>query len=303
MSYRDWAEQLVRWANDPRLVEEVEFWQAYAEESVRPLPLDFAGGLNDERSATSVAVNLTSSETDRLLKEVPASLKANVEEILLAALSGAFARWSGQLRVLVDLEGHGRESLFEEHVDVSRTVGWFTTVYPVLLDRRGVASAAEGLKKTKELLRGIPNKGFGYGLLRYLSQDSSVRERLASVPAAQVSFNYLGQFDQVAQGDTVFAPAAESAGPDRDPAGRRNYVLDVTGSVAGGVLRVNFTYSENLHKRDSVEALAKAFLQELRELMKAAQEPEQARPSAADFPLANLDAKKLDKVLQKLGRS
>ncbi|NOZ56821.1 MAG: non-ribosomal peptide synthetase, partial [Calditrichaeota bacterium] len=302
-SYRDWAEKLVTWANDPRLLQEVDFWVAFAEEPVRPLPLDFPGGTNDERSATSVTVSLTPSETETLLKEVPAAQKASVEEILLAALGGAFARWSGQLRVLVDLEGHGRESLFGEQIDVSRTVGWFTTVYPVLLDRRGVASPVEGLRKTKELLRGIPNRGFGFGLLRYLNKDEGVRSRLGAVPTAQVSFNYLGQFDQVVRDDKVFAPATESPGPDRDPGGMRNYVLDVTASVAGGVLRVNFTYSENLHKRQSMEALAQAFSEELRQLITAAKAEEQATPSAADFPLANLDAKKLNKVLQKLGRS
>ncbi len=93
----------------------------------------------------------------------------------------------------MDLEGHGREDLFEG-VDLSRTAGWFTTIYPVVLRLDAGVGPGEALKAIKEQLRGVPHRGIGYGLLRYL-RGGEASERLATLPAAEVSFNYLGQLD------------------------------------------------------------------------------------------------------------
>ena len=98
--------------------------------------------------------------------------------------------------LLVDLEGHGREELGEE-VDVSRTVGWFTTMYPVRLEIKAGSSSGAALKGIKEQLRGIPQRGIGYGLLRYMRGTEEEQKTLQGASAAQVSFNYLGQVDQV----------------------------------------------------------------------------------------------------------
>ena len=299
VSYKRWAETLMSWATRPALERDLGFWRDMAREPMSPLHVDFPEGSNDERSATTVAASLSAEETELLLKQVPVAFHSQIDEALLAALSAAFARWAGRLRLWIDLEGHGRESLFDEHLDVSRTIGWFTNIYPVFLDRRGVTSAAEGLRSTKEQLRRVPNKGFSFGLLRYLRQDPVV----TSLPQPQVSFNYLGQFDQVVQDTSVFAPAPETPGPDRDPDAPRTHLLSVTGSVAGGILRVGFTFSENLYRRDSIEALAGVFIEELRALIHAAERGEQAGLTAADFPLADLDSKKFEKVLKKLGHS
>src|SRR5205085_2616916 len=116
-----------------------------------------------------------------------------IGDLLLCALSQALARWTGERRVRVELEGHGREALFEG-VDLSRTVGWFTSLYPVLLEVPPSDEVGEALKSIKEQLRQVPQHGIGYGVLRYLAEED-VRQQLVGLPEAQVSFNYHGHFE------------------------------------------------------------------------------------------------------------
>ena len=141
----------------------------------------------------------------------------------------------------MDLEGHGREEIVPD-VDLSRTVGWFTTIYPVLLDVSEATNAEEMLEAVKQQLRAVPNKGIGYGLLRYMSGDAEV---FTSLPQAQVNFNYLGQFDQSVGQSTAFGPAPESTGSPRNAEGQRMHLLEINGS-------------ERLDLPDTLAAAAKA---------------------------------------------
>jgi len=105
-------------------------------------------------------------------------------------------KWTRKSQIAIDLEGHGREEIFDD-VDLSRTVGWFTTLFPVLLEAPKKEEKEQLIKLTKEKLRAIPNRGIGYGILRYLCQDSTVHQELATIVTPEISFNYLGQFDQI----------------------------------------------------------------------------------------------------------
>src|SRR5262249_33207720 len=146
-------------------------------------------------------------ETTRgLLQDVPPVYHTQANDALLAALGRTLAGWTGDDRVLVELEGHGREPVFAG-VDLSRTVGWFTTLFPVALDLRGAHGPGEALVAAKERLRAVPGRGIGFGVLRWLSPDPAVREGLAALPAAGVAFNYLGQLDAALSNEQAFALA------------------------------------------------------------------------------------------------
>src|SRR5262249_42160870 len=158
-----------------------------------------------------------------------------------AALAEAYWGWAGHRSLLIELEGHGREDVFDG-VDLTRTVGWFTSLFPVRL-RINNGHPGTALKEIKEQLRSIPNRGLGYGVLRYLSDDPDVVERLRRFPQPQISFNYLGQFDQVSWESSIFKPADESCGPSQSPEDQRRTLLDITGMIIEGRLEVNWTYS------------------------------------------------------------
>src|SRR5262249_34066509 len=162
---------------------------------------------------------------------------------------------------LVDLEGHGREKVVED-IDVSNTVGCFTTIYPVLLDIQQAEDVATSLIRTKERLRSVPGGGLGYGLLRYLRGDSQIEADLESLDHAEISFNYLGQLDRVLNNSnsSPFRVAEESCGPMRSERGLRSHLLSISGGVTNGQLEMSWVYSENIHSRNSIEKLANRYM-------------------------------------------
>ncbi|HZF07303.1 MAG TPA: amino acid adenylation domain-containing protein [Thermoanaerobaculia bacterium] len=295
-SFRAWAERLNEhaWAGGGE--EELEYWLTLEQNRVRPLPVDFPGGHagNTEDSARTVVVSLGEEETRALLQRAPQVLRAQIQEVLLAALAQAVSTWAGG-PLWVDLEVHGRESLFSG-LDLSRVVGWFTAVYPLLLDApSGDLSAALGA--AKERLRQVPGKGVGYGVLRYLNPKPRVGERLRALPQPQIGFNYLGQLDQVVSEATLLRAARESTGPWSSPRLKRRHLLFVYGSVTGGRLQMGIGYSENVHRRETVEALAEGFGRALRHLAAACEAPGVEAWVPSDFPLAGLDREQLTAAL------
>ena len=204
--------------------------------------------------------------------------------------------------MLIDLEGHGREDILPG-VDLSRTVGWFTTIFPALLELGEASGPGEDLKSIKERLRGIPQRGIGYGLLRYMSGDPGIAEKLRALPQAEICFNYLGQFDQVLPADASFAPARESSGPAQRGLEIPLHKIEINGLVAGGRLRMDWRYSENVHRRATIERLAKGFIEALRLLIQHCLSPGAGGHTPSDFREARLSQEELDDLLAELAES
>ncbi|HIP70666.1 MAG TPA: non-ribosomal peptide synthetase, partial [Anaerolineae bacterium] len=160
----------------------------------------------------------------------------------------------------------------------------------------------EAIKTIKEQLRRVPHLGIGYYLLRYVSEDEAIRRQMAALPQAEISLNYLGQFGQDLPPDTPFAPAPESAGPDRSPDSPRQYLIEIDGSIAAGQLQLTWSYSGQIHTRQTITRLANSFLATLRALINYCQTPTAGGLTPSDVPLANLDQKKLDKLMAKLNK-
>jgi amino acid adenylation domain-containing protein/non-ribosomal peptide synthase protein (TIGR01720 family) len=299
-SFKHWAERLTDYAQSAELRQELPYWLAAPRAHVGRLPVDYPGGANTVTSARTVSISLSSKETEALLQEVPRAYQTQMNDVLLTALAQAFARWTAEHSLLIDLEGHGREEMVEG-VDLSRTVGWFTTVFPVLLQLEHAATAAAALKAVKEQLRGIPKRGIGYGVLRYLSQDAGVTEKLRALPQAEVCFNYLGRVAQGVSGSGLFGPVLEASGPYRSLRGRRRYLLEVNSRLAGDQLQCDWTYSECIHRRDTIERLALDFSEALRTLIVHCQSPEAGGYTPSDFPKMKLSQQELDELIMTLG--
>ncbi|BAS60156.1 amino acid adenylation domain-containing protein (plasmid) [Leptolyngbya boryana NIES-2135] len=293
-SFKRWAEQLVNYAQSESLQQEQSFWLTQLQKPIPPLPVDFPGGTNTVAQARTVTVTLNSAETQTLLQDVPAAYSTQINDVLLTALVQAFAAWTGKPSLLVELEGHGREDMIEG-VDVSRTVGWFTAVFPVLLELDSRVDSAQALKAVKEQLRQIPNRGVGYGLLRYLN-SGEIAESLRKLPQAEVSFNYLGQFDRSFAASSLFGLAQESSGSCHGLQDRRSHLFEIDGMITDGQLQMVWTYSEALHHPATVEGLAQRFLEKLRSLICHCQSPDAKGYTPSDFPLAELSQDELDAV-------
>ncbi|MCY1022989.1 non-ribosomal peptide synthase/polyketide synthase [Pyxidicoccus sp. MSG2] len=293
-SFKAWAERLHAFAAEAELRAEADFWCAQAARPVEPLRVDGPGGANTVASARVVSVVLD-AETTQLLREAATAWRARLDELLLASLALALKQGLGAERVRVLLEGHGREALFEG-VDLSRTVGWFTAAYPVVLDMSGRGSEGDLLRSVRDAVRSVPGRGLSFGVLRYLRADET-RQLLARMPAAAVAFNYLGQFDGLASELSLFEPALEGSGPAHGSGGLRSHALEVGGRILGGCLRLDWTYSENLHQRATIESLARRCLDALRALVAQRASPDTLRYTPVDFPLAKVGPEPLARVL------
>src|SRR5262249_49291748 len=213
-----------------------------------------------------VTVSLTRKETQALLQRVPAAFQSRIYDVLVTAFAGAISSWTGGRSVLIDLERHGREDIFED-VDLTRTMGWLTTIFPVELSLEKPDSPLKALSSIQEQLQRIPNNGIGYGVLRYLGDDEETTARLLRLPQAEVTFNYLGQFDQIHKEASLLTFAQEDTGPVNTLQRLRSHLLEVTGYIAGERLSMNWIYSQNLHERATIERVAQRFLEELRLLI------------------------------------
>jgi amino acid adenylation domain-containing protein/non-ribosomal peptide synthase protein (TIGR01720 family) len=302
-SFKYWAESLIEYARSESLHQQRSYWLDPRRGEITPLPVDHPGGVNSKDSVETVSVALEPEETRVLLQEVPRVYKTQINDVLLMALAMAVGRWTGGTSVLVDLEGHGREDIGVP-VDLSRTVGWFTSYYPLLLDLDGVSSVGDALKAVKEQLRQVPNRGIGYGVLRYLSPDLELKERLRALPKAEVCFNYMGKQDRGGSRQ----PAAHQKqrrgqfGAMQSQKGRRSYLFEINGGIRGSHLQVNWGYSTNLHGRSTVETVAEGFIAALREVIAHCQSAEAGGRTPSDYPLAHLTQSELDSLLYQLAR-
>ncbi|SBT41192.1 non-ribosomal peptide synthetase [Micromonospora narathiwatensis] len=304
-SLRRFAEQLVAEAARPERTAELDGWLDRLGAAETPLagrPLDPSRDTVD--TGRLLTVTLPAERTAPLLTRVPAAFHGRVNDVLLTALALAVGRWRHRrgepdaAGLLVDLEGHGREEL-AAGLDLSRTVGWFTTMYPVRLDLgrldlaeafAGGAAAGRAVKRVKEQLRAVPDNGIGYGLLRHLNADTA--RRLADLPAAQIGFNYLGRFATADGGDTDWAVAADTqalgGGADGAlPVPHAVEVNAVTRDHADGPrLSATFSWPQSLLGEAEVRELADDWLAALDALVEHAAAPGAGGHTPSDLLLA-----------------
>jgi non-ribosomal peptide synthase protein (TIGR01720 family) len=193
--------------------------------------------------------------------------------------------WTGSEKTAFVLEGHGREDVIE-NVDISRTVGWFTTMYPVVLNSS--SDIKDRIKNAKETLHRIPHKGFNYGILRYLNS--------IELPfTTDISFNYLGQVLNPSFDGFKLATADVSG--IMDISNMRANLIDIVAMVVNGKLRVNFIYSKNKHTMFTINSLAVSFKDRLLETIAHCMDPSNFDITPSDFELINLGQEELDKLI------
>src|SRR6202035_5272515 len=299
-SYRDWTIRLAERAGDEALERELAYWRGLAgARPARLTPADGAGGTGGTGAAArSVTLSLTAAETTALLREVPEVYHTRIDEVLLAALARASAARSGGRGLLVDLEGHGREDL-GAGLDLSRTVGWFTAIYPVWLEVADPTDPGACLREVKERLRKVPDRGVGYGLLRYLRGAAAAAD-LAALPQPEIAFNSLGQLDQALPVGAPFVPASEPRGAEQSPRAVRSHRLEINAHVAGGMFRATWTYDSACLSRQEVEALGAAFLAALRDTLEHCRLRRGIEYTPADFPEVELSEQQLARALAEI---
>jgi non-ribosomal peptide synthase protein (TIGR01720 family) len=304
-SFRDWSTRLSEHANTAALRNELTYWMKLTQCPSFRLPIDYPEAehepeANSVANAEDVTVALDIEKTRFLLQELPAIYRGQINDILLTALCWAFRSWTGQTALFVDLEGHGREPLFDE-VDLTRTVGWFTSIFPVLLDTGATTNPEDALKQVKEQLRVVPGRGIGYGLLRYLTRDGTVRQTLAKVPKPLVSFNYYGQF-QAARAGSIHKLLPQQGGHWHSLGGQRFHLLEINGGVQAERMQFTWTFNRRIHRQETIASLATDFVRVLSDMMAQCRVSGLDGYTPSDFSKARLSQSDLDKLLTRIAK-
>ncbi|MEU9575665.1 condensation domain-containing protein, partial [Streptomyces massasporeus] len=297
---------------------ELTHWENILQQPEPPLGTRALNPAHDTlATAESATWTLPTTQTAPLLTTLPALYSCGVNDVLLTGLTLAFTQWRqtkglGEHKsLLVDLEGHGRQEI-TPGVDLSRTVGWFTSIHPARLDLGRVvtgawsldaAVAGEALKHIKEQLRAVPGTGIGYGVLRHLNPDTA--QRLAVLPRPQLAFNYLGRFSAPEDADwamTVENAALEGAGDERMPLHHALEVNAITHDhVDGPQLTITCTWAGGLLAEQDVRDLGDAWVTALTALAEHARDPHAGGRTPSDMPLLELSQSEIDEFEDELG--
>jgi amino acid adenylation domain-containing protein/non-ribosomal peptide synthase protein (TIGR01720 family) len=275
-SFQEWALQLSAYATSETLAAEHSYWLDPVRSHVGRFPVDQGTQSQSRQSSFIRKLSLSREDTLRLIQNVPIDQGITVQTVLVAALALTLSRWSGLSRILIDLEGHGREELAGASINLARTVGWFTSCYPAIIELEGMLDhPADALQSVARQIAAIPNKGIGYGVLRYLSTDAHLRDALAALPAAEVAFNYTGLGGR-GEGRQVTAPPAEQTG---GPLGQialsqsdkryRLHRFEIVAGVAMGALTVRWGYSRDNYADETIGFLCDTYLKTVRSLIDA----------------------------------
>ena len=291
-SFAQWTTALSQYANSQRAVNDLPYWQAQVNQQVPNLPVDFSAdrSKNTLDSTLHVESSLDAEMTLALLTEVPKVYRTQINDILMTALVSALGRWTRLPEFEISLEGHGREDLFDD-LDMTRTVGWFTSLFPVRISYREDEDLGQTISRIKARMRSIPANGLTYGLLRYLHSNEQIRRSLTQAAASPISFNYLGQFDQGSKGHLLLDEAKGDTGSDIGSAGQRQALIDINSRISSGQFFLNVSYSKNIYAAETIEHFSTLYLNELRHIVRHCAE-RLATPFIGDrFPLATLTEK------------
>ncbi len=307
-SFREWARGLFEYANMEKAINELAYWKEIEEKGVESLRVDFDSGANESlkrETFGSVSMNLEEEHTALLLTEVNKAYNTEINDVLLAALGLAVKEWGGVEKVMVTLEGHGREPIVAG-IDINRTVGWFTTRFPVLLETNG-DDLGETIKKVKEDQRRIPNRGMGYGLLRYMTMDFK-KDNATLELEPEMAFNYMGQFGGDKKGENSAAGSEKgslgmsplSIGDLASPDLEQHVKIDINGMVTAGALTMAFTYNTLQYEEETITRLAESYHLNLLKIIAHCTGKEETELTISDYDANDLEETDMDDILDEL---
>jgi len=309
-SFKYWAEKLKEYAESKELLSQLEYWKRFENSTISSPPVDKA--ISDEqrkiKNQKVIQIQLEKNKTEKLIKNVPQAYGTGINDILLAALGITIKEWCGLDEISITLEGHGREEI-DKNINISRTVGWFTSLFPVLLDLSDLNPNQDIflpalIKQVKETIRQIPNKGIGYGILKYLTPREK-RKGLTFSHEPRISFNYLGQFgnDKARDDDNqIFQFSPLSTGKSLNPELGKSTILSVSGIIAGtGELILSFSYDKYEFKTSRIKKLTDIFQTNLLKIIDHCLKKKGREFTPSDYTYPGLTLAELDKLIATRG--
>ncbi|WP_339225834.1 plipastatin non-ribosomal peptide synthetase PpsC [Bacillus sp. PS196] len=293
-SYQEYARRIQEYAQSSKLIREEAYWRTVEEQQAAELPYEIPHHVNiDFSKRDSLSFSLTEADTAVLLQNVNHAYGTDTQDILLTAASLAICEWTGGSKLCIAMEGHGREHILPE-LDISRTVGWFTSMYPALISFENHRDElGTSVKTVKDTLGRIPNKGVGYGMLKYLTHPENKSITFSKTP--EISFNYLGQFNDIERQDT-FRPSSLGSGKDITHTWKREQIIEMSAMAADKKLHFNLSYPPARFHRNTMEQLINRIEHFLLDIMKHCAGQQKAEKTLSDFSSQSLTAEDLDSI-------
>ncbi|CQR58132.1 non-ribosomal peptide synthetase [Paenibacillus riograndensis] len=290
-SYQKWAEALEVYANSPKLLQELAYWTDVNRIAVPALPKDSEAGNGKIKDRYQTKTVLSEKETTNLLRHAGDAYQTETLDLLLAALGAAIKGWANVDRVRINMEGHGREALIQD-LDITRTVGWFTSTYPLVLELANSHELPLHIMTTKETIRQTPNKGMGYQVLKYLTSPE-LRAAVDFNVMPEISFNYLGQFGNEASYGTfeicnTFMESTES------PESHRPYAIDINAMIVGNRVEIRVDYNPGQFNEATMSRFAELLLNSLKLIISHCTREERIQRSPSDLTYKKLTFEELD---------
>jgi non-ribosomal peptide synthase protein (TIGR01720 family) len=247
-------------------------------------------------------LELSPDETDDWLRRSAQAFGTRPDEVLIAAVARALAAWADTTTIAMDIEGHGRVELPGEDIDLSRTIGWFTTIYPLVLSVGPPIDLADAIKTVKEAKRRVPEEGIGFLAGRYLAPDAQTRSALANLPPRIASFNYLGRLDRP-PASAAFKLSPYETGPNRSVSNARSHALAFEAVVRDERLSLTLSYdSIAMDDREARSLVARA-MSELRGMIARCLAADVSTRTPSDYPTARLRQSQLAALLGSLKKA
>ncbi|QUI24146.1 amino acid adenylation domain-containing protein [Vallitalea pronyensis] len=298
-SFKDWSKKLENYAGERKLLKEKAYWKALYEQEVEAIPVDNAVKIRKTKEVYTVSIQLSKEETEKLLKRANSGYNTEINDLLVASLGMAINEWCGNKKVMVNMEGHGRESIVD-NTDLSRTVGWFTSCYPILLEGCSVGDIPQTVKTVKESMRRIPNKGVGHDILKYLSPRETILD-MGFEKQAEISFNYLGQFGRDIDNE-VFSMSDISVGETNHEDSEACYKLNINGLVMKDKLQMSFAYSRSEYKEETIKKLAELYKKSLIDVIEHCVSKDSTEHTPWDYGDTSLSLEELEGIRRNYGR-
>lgn len=290
-SYQKWSDRLHQFAGIEQNLEDTEYFKRLSGTETGHITGEWTDLDDLEKYADTYSVTIKDQkQIDFLLGDIHKVYHTRINDILLVALILAVYKWSGIQALRIDVEGHGREDLFDD-IDISRTIGWFTSIYPVLLEIEDDADIKSCICHIKETLRGIPDYGIAYNCFKYLKQN----EALNKIAKADILFNYLGVFKEDTKKVSSFQIVDFPHYRNRNGENKRNYLLEINALISSGGLQIDWTYGSKQFVKNDIQNLAQQYIESINELTTYCRQADSAF-TISDFSLADLTHNQLENI-------
>ena len=296
-SFKYWIEKQNEYSQNKKFLKEIQYWKLFESKKLDIIPKDNEVPAEEKigRNLISCPVTLNKELTNELLKKSNRAYNTEINDLLLSALCMALYEWRGLKNIMINLEGHGREDIYSD-IDISRTVGWFTSQFPVYFNIGKNLEISGFIKQVKEVLRRLPNKGIGYGMLKYMAREKNT-DGLVFNQRPEISFNYLGEFTNDFVKNEVFTisdmPQGKAISENRETL----YSLDINGMVSDGELKLDFAFNKFEHESESIQDLCLLYKKNLVEIIEHCISIKKPVRTPSDFGVNNLSLAGFDRII------